>query len=75
MTRTIVIPSPVLRHTGITHENIVQEAKKFLNSAALLQGAQVSPHEGLRSVCLSISPVNICRWYFFFFLSHVIAEM
>uniref|UniRef100_G3PLQ6 Zinc finger CCCH-type containing 7A n=1 Tax=Gasterosteus aculeatus TaxID=69293 RepID=G3PLQ6_GASAC len=31
----------MLQHElGITHENIVQEAKKFLNSAALLQGAQ-----------------------------------
>uniref|UniRef100_A0A8C2X3G3 Zinc finger CCCH-type containing 7A n=1 Tax=Cyclopterus lumpus TaxID=8103 RepID=A0A8C2X3G3_CYCLU len=33
----------MLQHgLGITHESIVQEAKKFWNSTALLQGAQIS---------------------------------
>lgn len=32
-----------LDYTGITHENIVQEANKFWNATASLQGAQVKP--------------------------------
>lgn len=51
----------VVRPTGITHENIVQEAKKYWSTAASLQGAQVRLRKSWPSqvYCMDFNHPNV----------------